>query len=65
MDTPVFIKMTERGPSFPSEYFVPKNKSAYYITAVSGQKYLTQKQMIMLYKAGLEMLIEEDQNANQ
>ena len=59
MQTPEFIRMTDRGPSFPSEYFAPSNKSAHYLTCISGNKYLTKQQMTYLKDAGVESKIIE------
>jgi len=59
MKTPEFIRMVDRGPSFPEEYFAPSNKSAHYLTCIGGKKFLTREQMIFLHNAGIEPKIVE------
>jgi len=59
MEKPEFLRMIDRGPSFPAEYFAPHNKSAHYLTCVGGKKYLTREQLIYLNNAGIEIKLVE------
>lgn len=58
---PVFMRVTNKGESFPLTYYAPKNDAAYYITCMVSEKYLTSIQLFYLTKAQVTYRIDKEE----